>query len=53
MLGRSCAGRAIRVGFLEEVVALSLEEWVRFTEAACSWGWGWGGDWAQMPPGLT
>lgn len=33
----SCLERAVRVGFLEEVIAQSLEKSVRFTEVGCPW----------------
>lgn len=35
-------GRAVGVGLVEEVVALSLEEREKFTEGAGSWGLGVG-----------
>ena len=38
----SSPGRAVGVGFVEEAVALTLEEWEKLTEGACSWGLGVG-----------
>ena len=39
---RSSPGRAVGVGFVEEAVALSLEEWETFTEEPALGAGGWG-----------
>ena len=50
---RSSPGRAVGVGFVEEAVALSLEEWETFTEEPALGAGGGGGDSARIPSGLT